>query len=310
MSTDTPKRIVVTGATGTIGRQLVGALLARGDSVIALTRSPEAARVKLPDGVELHQWADPAREAPPAVALIGADAVINLLGEPISQRWSSAAKQRIHDSRVNSTRNLVQALAVAPADNRPQTLVSQSATGFYGPREAPAVDESAEPGSDWLSQVVVAWEGEALAAAGQLRVVVTRTGVVLAPDGGALEKMLPFFKAGIGGPVAGGDQWLPWIHLDDVVGGLIACVDNEQASGPVNLVGPSSATNSEFSKALGKALKRPAVLPVPGFALKALYGQMASIVTSGQPVTPAALTRLGYQFRYPDLDAALAAALS
>ena len=204
----------------------------------------------------------------------------------------------------------MQAILGVPADNRPGTFVSQSATGYYGPREAPAVDESAEPGSDWLAQVVVAWEGEALAASAQLRVAVTRTGVVLAPDGGALEKMLPFFKAGIGGPVAGGDQWLPWIHLDDVVGGLIACLDNDQASGPVNLVGPSSATNAEFSTALGKAIKRPAILPVPGFALKALYGQMAFIVTTGQPVTPAALTQLGYQFRYPELAAALAAALN
>ena len=310
MSTDNPKRIVVTGATGTIGRQLVGALLTRGDSVIALTRNPEAARAKLPGGVELHQWADPTHQAPPTVALIGSDAVINLLGEPISQRWSSAAKQQIRDSRVGSTRNLVQALLAVPADSRPHTLVSQSATGFYGPREAPPVDESAEPGNDWLAQVVVAWEGEALAAADQLRVTVTRTGVVLAPDGGALEKMLPFFKAGIGGPVAGGNQWLPWIHLDDVVGGLIACLDSEEASGPVNLVGPTSATNAGFSKALGRALKRPAVLPVPAFALKTLYGQMAFIVTTGQPVTPAALTRLGYQFRYPELDAALAAAVS
>jgi uncharacterized protein len=310
MSTDNPKRIVVTGATGTIGRQLVNALVARGDSVIALTRNPDAARAKLPAGVELHQWADPTHQAPPTVALTAADAVINLLGEPISQRWTSDAKQRIRDSRVNATRNLVQAILGVPADNRPGTFVSQSATGYYGPREAPAVDESAEPGSDWLAQVVVAWEGEALAASAQLRVAVTRTGVVLAPDGGALEKMLPFFKAGIGGPVAGGDQWLPWIHLDDVVGGLIACLDNDQASGPVNLVGPSSATNAEFSTALGKAIKRPAILPVPGFALKALYGQMAFIVTTGQPVTPAALTQLGYQFRYPELAAALAAALN
>jgi len=310
MNTDNPKRIVVTGATGTIGRQLVKTLISRGDSVIALTRNPNAARSILPPGVELHEWADPTNEAPPTVALLATDAVINLLGEPISQRWSAAAKQRIRDSRVNSTRNLVQALRALPTDSRPSTLVSQSATGFYGPREAPPVDESAEPGSDWLAQVVVAWEGEALAAAGALRVTVTRTGVVLAPDGGALEKMLPFFRAGIGGPVAGGDQWLPWIHADDVVGGLIACLDNDQASGPVNLVGPISATNATFSKALGKALKRPAVLPVPSLALRALYGEMASIVTTGQPVTPAALTRLGYQFRYPQLDAALAAALS
>jgi uncharacterized protein (TIGR01777 family) len=237
--------------------------------------------------------------------LSGADAVIHLLGEPIAQRWSDEAKERIRDSRVQATKQLVQALNALPETERPQALVSQSAVGFYGPRGDAPLDERSSAGHDYLADVVVAWEREAAAAA-DIRVVYTRTGVVLSPSGGALTKMLPFFRLGIGGPVAGGKQYVPWIHLDDVVGGLLWCVDDRGATGPVNLTAPNPVTNAELSRALGQVLGRPAVLPVPGFAVKLLYGEMAEIVVSGQRALPARLSELGYQFRYTEVQAALA----
>lgn len=304
-------RVVVSGATGTIGRAVSEALVARGDTAVALSREPDRARRVLPsEQVEAHGWARPAADPPPRDALSRADAVIHLLGEPIAQRWSRSAKDEIRDSRVLSTRALSKALRELPEAERPKVLVSQSATGFYGPRDAEPVDESSPPGRDWLSELVVAWEREALAASDLMRVAVTRTGVVLAPDGGALANMLPFYRLGLGGPVAGGRQYLPWIHLDDVVAGLLHCLDEAAAEGPVNLTAPDAVTNAEFSRALGKALHRPAVLPVPGFALRALYGEMAMIVTTGQNVRPSRLAMLGYRFRRPELAPALRAVLS
>jgi hypothetical protein len=303
-------RVVLTGATGTIGRAVAKTLVGRGDTVIALTRDPErAARLLGSDRIEVHAWRRPAAGPPPTDALRRANAVINLLGEPLAQRWKPQVKEEIRDSRVLSTRALGKALRELPEAERPRTLVSQSATGFYGPRDAQPVDETSPPGSDWLSEVVVAWEAEAMAAADVTRVAVTRTGVVLASDGGALKQMLPVFKLGIGGPVAGGRQYLPWIHLDDVVGGLLMCLDDASAEGPINLTAPNAATNAEFSKALGRALHRPAILPVPGVAIRALYGEMALIVTTGQNVRPSRLELLGYQFRRPELLPALQAVL-
>jgi len=299
-------RIVITGATGLIGSAVVNAAVARGDEVIALSRSRERAQAQLGGQVEVHEWQDPVSEPPPMAALERADAVLHLLGEPVAQRWSAEAKQKIRDSRVLSTRSLVTALAAAGQDRRPLALVSQSATGFYGPRGQEEVDEQALPGTDFLADVTAAWEAEARAAErGGVRVTLPRTGVVLAKDGGALAKMLPPFRLGVGGPVAGGQQYVPWIHLDDVVGGLLRCADEGRASGPVNLTAPSPATNAELSRALGHVLHRPAVLPVPGLALRVLYGDMASIVTTGARVVPARLQELGYEFAYPELEPAL-----
>jgi uncharacterized protein len=303
-------RVLITGATGTIGLALADALTARGDQVVALSRDPERGQRVLGDGVEVHPWPDPEGAPPPAEALAGADAVVNLLGEPVAQRWTDTAKQRIRDSRVRGTRAVVAALKELPADGRPRALISQSATGYYGPRGDAPLDEQASPGDDFLAEVVVAWEREAAAAESAMRVVRTRTGVVLSPSGGALAKMLPFFKLGIGGPVAGGQQYVPWIHLDDVVGVLVHCLDSEEATGPVNLTAPEPVTNAELSRALGHALGRPAVLPVPGMAVKLLYGEMAEIVTTGQRAIPARLRELGYSFRHPGIELALKDVLS
>jgi hypothetical protein len=303
-------RVLITGATGTIGLSLADALKARGDQVVALSRDPERGQCVLGDGPEVHPWPDPESAPPPSEALAGADAVVNLVGEPVAQRWSDDAKRRIRDSRVRSTRMLVSALTALGPDERPRTLISQSATGYYGPRDDAPIDEQAPPGHDFLAGVTVAWEGEAAAAGDSMRVVCTRTGVVLSPSGGALAKMLPFFKLGIGGPVAGGRQYVPWIHLDDVVGGLVHCLDHAEASGPVNLTAPGPVTNAELARALGHALGRPALLPVPGVAVKLLYGEMAEIVTTGQRAIPGKLRDLGYSFRYPDIGPALQDVLS
>jgi uncharacterized protein len=298
-------RVVITGATGTIGVALASALHARGDSVVALSRSAERGREVLGANAEVQAWPDPLRTPAPAAALRGSDAVVHLLGEPVAQRWTDASKRRIRESRVLSTRNLVSALNALVDDERPGVLVSQSATGYYGPRDDEPLDESAPAGSDFLAEVVVAWEYEAHQADAKLRVALTRTGVVLSPSGGALAKMLPPFRLGVGGPVAGGRQYVPWIHLDDVVGALLYAVDNAAASGPINVTAPNPATNAQLSAVLGRVLHRPAVLPVPGFALKLLYGEMAELVTTGQRARPAELQQLGYQFAHPELEEAL-----
>jgi uncharacterized protein (TIGR01777 family) len=297
-------RVAVTGATGTTGRALVAALLERGDSVVALSRDAARARSALPSGVEAFSWPAPQDGLPPTEALEGVDGVVHLLGEPIAQRWSDSVRREIRDSRVLSTRNLVGALA--ELTSRPGVLVSQSASGYYGPRGDEVVDESGAAGDDFLAEVCVAWEAEARAAEELgMRVALTRAGVVLSPSGGALEKMLPFFKLGVGGPVAGGKQYVPWIHLDDIVGALIFCLDNPGASGPVNASAPDPVTNAELSKALGRVLHRPAFAPVPGAAVKLLYGDMASVVTEGVRMVPARLEELGYQFKRPELESSL-----
>jgi len=303
-------KVTVTGATGTLGPVLVAGLLERGDEVTVLSRNPDSARRKLP-GTTALEWADPKAAPPPADALRGRDAIVHLLGEPVAQRWSNSVKKEIRDSRVLSTRNLVVGLGDLPQGERPSVLVSGSASGFYGPRGDERVDESTLPADDFLAGVCVAWEAEARRAEELgLRVPITRTGVVLSEEGGALEKMLPPFKLGVGGPVAGGKQYVPWIHTDDVVGAIVFCLDTEGASGPVNLTAPEPVTNAELSKALGRVLKRPAVAPVPAFAIKALYGEMASIVTSGVRAVPKRLQDLGYAYRRPDLEGALRAATS
>jgi uncharacterized protein (TIGR01777 family) len=297
-------RVAVTGATGMIGRAVVAALAERGDEVTALSRDAERAGPEL--GTQAAYWPEPKFAPPPLEALRGRDAVVHLLGEPIAQHWSDAAKREIRESRVLSTRNLVSALGELPAAERPRILVSQSGAGFYGHRADERLDESAPGGDDFLARLSSDWEAEARRAQELgVRVVLNRTGVVLSPSGGALAKMLPFFKAGIGGPVAGGRQYVPWIHLDDVAGAILFELDTEAARGPVNLTAPEPATNKELSKALGRALRRPAFAPVPALAVKALYGEMADIVTTGQRAVPARLTELGYEFRQRDLEAAL-----
>lgn len=298
-------KVTVTGASGLIGTKLVAALKARGDDVLVLSRSPEKATIAL--GVPALAW-DLLAGPPPAEALAGRDAVVHLAGEPVAQRWNEQRKKAILESREIGTRNLVKGLEAA--DPRPSVLVSSSAVGYYGKHDDERVPESAPAGSDFLADVCVRWEREADAAEPLgVRVVKLRTGVVLDKDGGALKTMLPPFKAGVGGPVAGGKQYMPWIHVDDIVGMYLRALDESSWSGAYNGSAPEPVTNKEFSKALGKVLKRPAFSPVPAFALRILYGQMAEIVTEGQRAVPERPLAEGYAFRHADLHAALTDAL-
>jgi uncharacterized protein len=261
---------------------------------------------------------NPLREAAPVAALEGRDAVVHLAGEGVAQRWSARAKRAIKESRTLGTHNLVEGLRAVGGgsggtgrNGRPAVLVSASAVGYYGPHGDEPLDEEAPPGNDYLAQVCVEWEAAAQAAQELgMRVVQVRTGVVLDSGGGALAKMLPPFRLGLGGPVAGGRQYVSWIHPDDHLGILQAALADERWSGPVNSTAPEPTTNSELSRALGSVLHRPALLPVPGFALRALYGDMAQIVTTGARALPAKPLVLGYHFRHPKLEEALAAALA
>jgi len=300
-------RITITGATGVIGGQMTAALRERGDEVTVLSRDPGKAHAAL--GVEAVAW-DPGAAPAPAGALAGRDGVIHLAGEDVAQRWDDDTKRRLLASREQGTRNLVAGLEAA--NPRPATLVSSSAVGWYGHRGDEVLDESAPAADDFLAQVCAVWEREAAAAEGLgVRVVRIRTGVVLDKGGGALAKMLPFFKLGGGGPVAGGRQYMSWIHVDDLVALYLAALDGGEAwSGPVNATAPEPATNKAFSKALGHALHRPAFAPVPRLAVQALYGEMSQIVVTGQRVVPERAAALGFRFAHPELDEALRSALA
>jgi len=299
-------RVAVTGATGLVGSRLVAALTGRGDEVTALSRDPVRATERL--GVPAERW-DLLAAAAPADALSGRDGIIHLAGEPVAQRWSTAAREQIRIIRSQGTANLVAGLAAA--DPRPPVLVSASASGIYGDRGDEELDEGASLGDDFLAEVCRSWEAAADGASELgLRVAKIRTGIVLDAGGGALAKMLPPFRLGVGGPVAGGHQYMSWIHVEDVVGLYLAALDGDEWSGPVNGCAPVAVRNAEFSRALGRALHRPAVLPVPGIALRAMYGEMAEIVTGGQRMVPARADALGYHWAHTDLDQALRSALA
>ena len=301
-------RVTITGASGLIGSKLVAALQRRGDEVTVLSRDPERSRAAL-GGVEAHAW-DLHGEPAPADALRGRDAVVHLAGENVGQRWSGGVKEEIEASRRLGTQHLVTGIAALEPQDRPKALVSASAAGYYGPRGDEPIDEQESPGDDFLARVCVTWEAEAQRAESLgLRVVLVRTGVVLDASGGALGKMLLPFKLGIGGPVAGGKQVMPWIHVDDVVAFYLAALDHPTFAGPVNASAPEPVTNKVFSKALGRALRRPAFSPVPGFALKLLYGEMSQIVLTGQRMVPGRAAELGVEVRFPELEPALRDAL-
>jgi uncharacterized protein (TIGR01777 family) len=299
-------RVLLTGGTGLIGTQLTHALLERGDDVAVLTRNPVSAQRPLPR-YEVYDW-NPPNEPAPTEALSNADAVIHLAGEKIDQRWTEEAKAKIRESRVVGTRNLVQ--GIKDSTNPPKTLIVANAVGYYGPHEAEVVDESSDPGGDFLAEICQAWETEALVAQELgLRVVTVRTGIVLERDGGALGKMAPIFRFGIGGPIGRGRHYMSWIHLEDLVRIYLYALDSSTLSGPINATAPNPTTNREFSKTLGRAIHRPAVLPVPPFALKIIYGKMSSIVTTGQRVVPKRLQESGFNFKHTDLLEALESAL-
>ena len=297
-------RVLVTGATGLIGAALCDALLDRGEEVVGLSRDPRKAAEAQPK-IEWHAW-EPTLERPPAEAFDGVDGVVNLVGETIAQRWNEEIKRRIIESRRTATHNLVG--TIAGLAQKPRVLVNQSAVGYYGNRGDAVITESDGPGgSSFDSVVVVEWEQAAreVEAAG-VRLAIVRSGQILDPEGGLLGELLTPFKLGLGGPIAGGEQYFSWIHRDDEVGILLWALGDEQVSGVVNATAPNPATNHDFSKALGRALGRPAVLPLPGLALDLKFGkEFGAVLRGGQRVVPKRTQELGYEFKHPELDEAL-----
>ncbi|MEX2264213.1 MAG: TIGR01777 family oxidoreductase [Bryobacteraceae bacterium] len=282
--------ITITGGTGFIGRKLEERLSADAHKVIVLSRSRGM------------RW-EPMKEEPPAESLSSADAIVHLAGESVGQRWTPEAKAAIRESRVQGTRRLIQGLSTL--SRRPAVLVSGSAIGIYGDRGDETLTESSTPGSGFLPELCTAWEREAdLAEALGIRVVKLRTGIVLGKGGGALEKMLPPFKAFVGGRLGSGRQWMSWIHIDDLVG-LIRFAIDQPLSGPVNGTAPNPVTNAQFTRELASALGRPAIFPAPALALKTLMGEMAGVLLESQKVLPKAALNAGYRFRFPELGPAL-----
>lgn len=292
------------GASGMIGSALCNSLLDRGETVVGLSRNPDRAARRQPR-LEWHGW-EPAAERPPRKAFEGVDRVVNLTGEPINQRWNDKVKDRIERSRVRATFNLVETLGTL--DEKPSVLVNASAIGYYGDRGDELLYESAEPGDDFLAGIVVRWEAEAAAAAEfGIRTVSIRSGTVLDRNGGLLGELLTPFRFGLGGPIAGGRQYISWVHRHDEVGILLFALDNDRLDGPVNATAPNPVTNGEFTRELAHAVNRPAFIPVPGFAVDLLKGTgVGHAAREGQRVFPRKVTDAGYEFKQPGLAGALA----
>jgi hypothetical protein len=286
--------VLLAGGTGFIGRRLVEVLVERGDVVTVVSRDPAGARKTGVPGASYRGWLP---------ELDGYDAVVNLAGANLfGRRWDARYRQAIRDSRVQGTRRLVE--AIRAAKDPPRVLVNGSAVGYYGDRGAETLPDTATPGTDFMAQVCRAWEAEALRC--PVRTVLLRTGVVLGRDGGALGRLLLPFKLGIGGPIGFGRQYFPWIHRDDEVGLITLAIDRAEVRGPLNGVAPDTIRNAGFTRALGRALHRPALIPVPPLALRLAFGAVAQVLTASQRCVPEAAQRHGYTFRHPDIDGALA----
>ena len=300
-------RIAVTGATGFVGRRLSARLVADGHVVVALTRDRERAAPVLPARVEVADW-DPERGDLAPSVLDGVDAVMHLAGAGVADgRWTDARKMRIRGSRVAGTRALVAAVAALPPGRRPRALLSASAIGFYGDRGDAVLTEEAEAGTGFLAEVCQAWDREARAAESLgVRTLRLRIGIVLGAGGGALARMRPPFRLGLGGRLGSGRQWMSWIHLEDLVALWVFALEHEEVNGVINAVAPHPVTNADFTAMLGAALERPALVPVPAVALRLALGEMAAVLLEGQRVEPDVARRLGFRFRHPDLPGALA----
>jgi uncharacterized protein (TIGR01777 family) len=295
--------ILITGATGFVGRRLCEMLHQAGHTVRALSRDSVAAKQRVPLLKEVFPW-NPLQELPPLQAFEGCDAVINLAGESIAGRWTAPKKQLIRDSRVLGTKNLVNALA--QLSSRPKVLISASAIGYYGDRGEETLTEDAAPGSDFLAQVCRDWENEALKAESLgMRVVRLRIGLVLGRGGGTLQALLPLFRVGLGGPLGSGRQWWSWIHRDDLCRLIVQILANESISGPVNATAPQPVRQKEFAQVLGRVLRRPAFLPTPAFALKIALGEFADGILASQRVLPRRAQEMGYRFQFEELEGAL-----
>jgi uncharacterized protein (TIGR01777 family) len=292
-------KVGIVGVTGLIGKRLAAALIARGDEVVGFSRRGIA-----PDGVHAVRW-NPADGPMPPGSLHGLDAIVNLAGESIEgKRWTASRKRAIRDSRVVTTRRVVEAIA----SGGPRVLVNASAVGYYAPGEV-EVDESARTGEGFLPETCRAWEDAARGAEDGVRVVRARLGVVLAKEGGALPKMALPVRLLVGGPLGGGRQWMPWVHIDDVVGMLLLALDRDDIAGPMNVTAPRAARQRDVVQAIAKALGRIAVVPTPAVVLRLALGEMATIALEGQRVVPRVAMGAGYEFLYEDLSAAVEAEL-
>lgn len=298
------KRVLITGGSGFVGRKLIQELLGRGDHVTVLTRNAEKTRRQLPQAVRVTAW-DPAKSGPWTEELEVVDAVVHLAGETVAARWTDATKRAIEESRITSTRVLVE--AIGKAKHKPKVLVSASAIGFYGPRPGDVVlDEDSEAGTGFLADVVARWEEAAREATTHgLRAVELRIGIVFGEGGGALAKMVTPYKLFAGGPVGDGKQVMSWVHRDDVVGMIVFAIDNESVTGVMNAVSPNAATANEVAQAIGVVLNRSAWLHVPKAIIEAAMGEASMILTTGQRVFPKKAAELGYEFRYARLVPAL-----
>lgn len=297
-------RVLVTGATGFVGRVLVKQLLNQNHEVVILTRNIPKAAIVLGSKCKYFQWSDISQLAP-LEAFEGVDGVVNLMGENIVQRrWSPEQKKVIYNSRIDGTARLVE--TISQLKNKPSVLVSASAIGVYGPRGAEELTENSVPGEGFLAHVCKDWEQQALKAQELgLRVAILRTGVVLGRDGGVLNQLLPIFKIGLGGPMGEGNQYLSWIHIEDLAAMYIECLVNKNISGVNNGTAPYPATNLDFTKSLGKVLKKPTAIRAPRFVLKSALGEMSTLVLDGQKVLPSKFKVENFRYRYPTLDMAL-----
>ncbi|HTL13152.1 MAG TPA: TIGR01777 family oxidoreductase [Bdellovibrionota bacterium] len=303
-------KVLMTGATGFIGRAIAHHLHGSDRGLVFLGRNPEAIRRAFSFPCEAHAW-DALKDEPPAEAFSRVTGVVHLAGEPIAAgRWTEDRKRRLTDSRVLGTRNLLSGIAKC-GPGGPKVLVSSSAIGFYGDRGDEVLTEESRPGAGFLSELCQAWETEVLGSKiPGLRTVCIRTGIVLGQEGGALQKMLPPFRLGLGGPVAGGRQWMSWITLTDLVSLFDFALSNPTLTGPVNGTAPEPVRNADFTRALGHVLHRPAFMPVPGTLLRLGMGESASLVTEGQKVLPAKALKAGFKFRFGEVEAGLRQALA
>jgi len=293
-------KIFISGGTGFVGTNLARYFLAKGHNVIASGTS--SAHTNISHENFRYISADTAEKGPWQDSLKDVDALINLAGRSIFNRWSERYKKQIYNSRILTTHNLVEAMP----DDKEVVLCSTSAVGYYGDRAEEILNEEALPGDDFLAKVSIDWEKEALLAEKKgARVAVMRFGVVLGKNGGALAKMIPAFKSFAGGPIGSGKQWFPWIHLEDLISAVMFIIENQDIKGPVNFCAPNPVRNRDFAKALGRILGRPSFMKVPSFMIRTLMGEMGTIVMSSQRVIPDRLLKNGFEFQYPDVEKAL-----
>jgi uncharacterized protein (TIGR01777 family) len=295
-------KILMTGGTGFVGTQLTSRLIRDGNEVTILTRS-EKGSGKGVGGIHYLQG-DPTQKGPWQEAIKNHDAIINLAGASIFSKWTEQHKTAIRESRVHTTRNIVEGIPSRP--EKPVTLFSTSAVGYYGFCGEEELTEASPPGNDFLARIAVEWEAEALKAKHKgARVVITRFGIVLGEKGGALSQMIPLFKKYIGGPIGNGKQWFSWIHIKDLAEAFVFMMKQPEISGPVNVCSPNPVTNKHLAKALGRALHKPSFMPAPGFMIKLVLGEFGSVILKGQRVIPKKLSENGFVFQYADIDKAL-----